>query len=76
MDETVELLAWIARRPRSYPEAIEAWRSNCPRHAVWDDAVSDGLIRIERDGGAARGSQVALTARGAALLDESSSFRR
>ena len=55
---TLELLAWISDRPRTYDETIEAWRSNCPRHPVWDDALSDGLVQV------VNGSEVALTARG------------
>jgi hypothetical protein len=43
--QTLELLGWVAARPRTYAEAIEAWRSNCPRLAVWDDAVTSGLVR-------------------------------
>jgi hypothetical protein len=41
-----ELLAWIGDAPRTYAETIEAWRSNCPRHPVLDDAFTDGLIRV------------------------------
>ena len=41
-----ELLAWVAAAPRTYAETIEAWRSNCPRHAVLDDAFTDGLISV------------------------------
>jgi hypothetical protein len=41
-----ELLDWIAARPRSYDDAIEAWRSNCPRHPVLDDAFTEGLIAV------------------------------
>jgi len=65
---TLELLAWISQRPRTYPEAIVAWVSNCPRHPVWDDAVSDGLIQVARED---RGDEarVALTASGRAALD-------
>ena len=63
---TLELLAWISRRPRTYAETLEAWRSTCPRLSVWDDAVIEGLVRIERDGPASR---VTLTASGRALLD-------
>lgn len=59
---TLELLTWISARPRTYAEAMEAWRSNCPRHSVWDDARIAGLV-------AANGSGVALTERGRALLD-------
>ena len=36
---TLELLAWIAERPRTYPETIEAWKSSCPRLTVWEDAL-------------------------------------
>ena len=42
---TVELLTWISTRRRTYADAIEAWRSTCPRHTVWDDALLDGLVR-------------------------------
>ena len=63
--ETLELLAWISSRPRTYDEAIEAWRSNCPRLAVWDDAFSDGLLQVVRNG---HGSHVALTSLGRATL--------
>ena len=41
-----ELLAWVADPPRTYTETIEAWRSNCPRNPVLDDAFTDGLIGV------------------------------
>jgi len=63
----VELLTWISVRPRTYPEAIDAWRSNCPRHSVWDDALTDGLVRVARDDGPAR--RVVLTSEGRRLLE-------
>jgi hypothetical protein len=56
-----EFLDWIADRPRTYDDAIEAWRSNCPRHPVLDDAFTDGLIAVV-DG------SVVLTAAGRELL--------
>jgi hypothetical protein len=59
---TLELLTWVSARPRTYVEAMEAWRSNCPRHSVWDDARIDGLV-------IANGSGVALTALGRAVLE-------
>jgi hypothetical protein len=55
-----ELLDWLAYRPRSYAETIEAWRSNCPRHPVLDDAFTDGLIEVA-------GGNVAPTERGRAV---------
>ncbi|MYZ50465.1 hypothetical protein [Propylenella binzhouense] len=62
-----DLLAWIALRPRSYGEAIDAWRTNCPRMPVWEDALESGLLRVEA-GGAMRARQVVVTAKGAALI--------
>jgi hypothetical protein len=56
-----ELLVWVGEKPRSYDETIEAWRSNCPRHPVLDDAFTDGLVRVE-------GGGVVLTDRARALL--------
>ena len=42
---TLELLEWVTARTRTYDDVREAWRSNCPRTAVWDDAVTEGLVR-------------------------------
>ena len=68
MDEAVypllcEFLAWISDRPRTYAEAMEAWRTSCPRHPVWEDALSAGLIQFEGED-----QRVTLTARGRAAL--------
>jgi hypothetical protein len=65
---TVELLAWVARRPRTYSEAIDAWRSNCPRLSAWDDALTGGLLRVSRGADGAGGAEVTVTARGSAML--------
>jgi hypothetical protein len=60
-----ELLAWISERPRSYAETIDVWKTNCPRLSLWEDALGDGLVRVERNG---RESHVALTAEGVRAL--------
>ncbi len=67
-DLTLQLLEWIADRPRTYAEAIEAWRTSCPRLSVWDDAAIDGLVRVvsSRNGSP---STVVITAEGRVLLD-------
>ena len=44
-----ELLEWVDFRPRSYQEAMDSWRSTCPRHSTWEDASIEGLVE-ERDG--------------------------
>ena len=64
--EILELLAWVAREPRTYPDAIEVWRTNCPQHAVWEDALGAQLIEVVRNGSQA---SVVVTARGRAALE-------
>ncbi|MGE5258760.1 MAG: hypothetical protein ACM3KE_18960 [Hyphomicrobiales bacterium] len=63
----MEFLAWVAGRQRTYVEAMEAWRSTCPRHTIWEDAVMGGLIRVDRRG-TVHQSEVRLTPRGRAIL--------
>lgn len=58
---TLELLVWIADRTRSYSETLEVWKTSCPRLAVWEDALADDLVRIDR-------GLVLLTAAGRELL--------
>lgn len=65
---TRELLQWIAREPRTYGEAMEAWRSNCPRHPVWDDACMDGLVEVLDEGPTMNDGAVVLTDLGRRLL--------
>lgn len=62
----LQFLAWVADRPRTYAETMDAWRSTCPHLSVWEDAIIDGLVRIE---GAPRRA-VTLTERGRSLLAE------
>ena len=57
---TLQLLAWIAEESRSYAETIDVWKTSCPRLSVWEDAVADGLVRIDR-------GSVRLTAAGSAV---------
>jgi hypothetical protein len=64
----VEFLRWVADRPRTYGEAMEAWRSSCPRQSVWEDALEDGLIQVENSRTLDR-SAVTLTSRGRTTLD-------
>jgi hypothetical protein len=64
----MEFLTWVSLRPRTYGEAMDSWRSTCPRLSTWEDALADGLIRIE-NAATMDQSKVTLTARGQALLD-------
>jgi hypothetical protein len=59
----VQFLTWVADRPRTREQAVEAWHS-CPHISVWEDAVVDGLVSTENDGR----HTIALTPRGRAIL--------
>jgi hypothetical protein len=62
----LQFLTWVADRPRNYAQAMEAWRSTCPRLSVWEDAIIGGLVRVENGPDRAvtltRGQQVLQTA--------------
>jgi hypothetical protein len=45
-----QFLEWVASGPRSYAEAMEVWRTSCPRFTIWEDAFLAGLVRLERSG--------------------------
>ena len=60
----LQFLAWVADRPRTYPQTMDAWRSTCPRLSVWEDAIIEGLVRIDNGNGRA----VMLTPRGRNVL--------
>src|ERR1700720_1192450 len=63
----LQFLAWVADRPRTYAPTMESWHSTCPGLAVWEDAIIDGLVRIDNEAG----RPVRLTPRGSAILEES-----
>ena len=65
---TLEFLDWVARRPRTYAETMDAWRTTCPRLTVWEDALAAGLIRVEH-GATRSASLIALTPQGHAALE-------
>ena len=66
----LELLAWIAARPRTYDETMRAWRTSCPRMPIWEDATSDGLVEVcsAEHGTTMSNAVVRLTAAGRAFL--------
>jgi hypothetical protein len=68
----LQFLNWVSSRTRTYAEAMDAWRSSCPRMTVWEDALSDGLIQFEGDGPLQQ-TEVTLTPRGRDVLTEGQS---
>lgn len=63
----LQMLAWIAERPRTYRETMDAWRTSCPRLPIWEDAVDDGLVEVVNNP-TTRAPRVSVTARGFTLL--------
>jgi hypothetical protein len=63
-----EFLEWVAFRPRTYADAMEAWQSHCPRFTLWEDALERDLIELEN--GSAT-SSLRLTSSGQAALHTS-----
>lgn len=70
----LEFLTWVAVRPRTYEEAMEAWQSHCPRQTIWEDAIIDGLVRIDGTP-QPQGSRILLTERGETLLKTGKNYR-
>jgi hypothetical protein len=69
----LDLLEWVAREPRPYAEVMEAWRTSCPRLAVWEEAVDRGLLVSQAIPG--RGVIVAVTPTGLGVLRDEGRIR-
>jgi hypothetical protein len=64
---TIQMLAWLDERPRTYAETLDAWKTSCPRLSIWEDALADRLVRIG-------GGSVQLTGAGRELIRGSRSL--
>ena len=64
----LDLVEWVAVRPRQYSEVIDAWRTSCPRLTVWEEALDRGLVRRANING--NGALVVATALGQEFLRE------
>jgi hypothetical protein len=62
----LDLVEWIAEKPRAYAEAMDAWRTSCPRLPIWEDATDLGFI--VRTPGNGAGAMVEATDAGRAFL--------
>ncbi len=71
---TLQFLAWLDEAPRTYGETMNAWRTSCPRLSIWEDALGDGLVRIENGHGPMRDARVKVTDKGKRMLAAIASF--
>ena len=65
----LDFLEWLAAEPRSYRDALDAWRTSCPRLTVWEDVIEAGYVVRAQDSG--HGEMVRVTASGQAYLEAS-----
>jgi hypothetical protein len=63
----LDLVEWIATRPRTYAAVMDAWRTSCPRLQIWEDATDLGLVLSERHSGSE--TVVSVTPAGRAFLE-------
>lgn len=61
----LDLIEWVAARPRTYAETMDAWRTSCPRLPIWEDAVELGYVVRAVEAGSLT---VAVTPAGEAFL--------
>ena len=45
---TLQLLEWLSESERTYAETVEVWHSHCPRLTIWEDALAEGLVQVQR----------------------------
>lgn len=57
-----DFVEWIGKEPRPYRDALDAWRTSCPRLTVWEEARDRGLV--ERKHVEGRGSFILATDKG------------
>jgi hypothetical protein len=64
---SLQFLDWLAGSPRSYGEVIDAWRTSCPRLPVWEEAITNGLVR-RTSGATMRDAKIVITEKGRQAL--------
>lgn len=40
----LDLVEWVAQKPKPMEVVLDAWRTSCPRLPVWEDAVDYGYL--------------------------------
>ena len=64
----LDLVEWVNKKPRTYAQVMDAWRTSCPRLTIWEDAVDRGyVVRIS---GVKSTAMVEVTQAGRKFLQE------
>ena len=69
----LDLIEWVATKPRRFSEVMEAWRTSCPRLAIWEDALDQGFVVSAHEEGV--GTVVRATPLGLSRLMEEGRLR-
>ena len=64
----VDLVSWVAKKPRPYSEVMDAWRTSCPRLSIWEDAIDHGFLKRKTDSEV--GQMVVVTDKGRTFLND------
>jgi hypothetical protein len=59
----LDLLEWIAAKPRPYSEVMDAWRTSCPRLTIWEEANDQGFVVQRTVGGVENVVEITQTGR-------------
>lgn len=70
----LDMVEWIAEKPRPYPEVLDAWHTSCPRLSVWEDAVGRGYVTQQMVPGA--GAVVSVSSSGKIFLRDNGRKQR
>ena len=62
----LDLVGWLENEPRKYTDVLDAWRTSCPRLAIWEEAVDRAFVAHQRIDG--QGACVVATDAGRAFL--------
>jgi hypothetical protein len=63
----LDFVQWVAAEPRSYADAMETWRTSCPRLTIWEDSIDRELVILRQLGSTL---QVEVTPQGRTFLSK------
>ena len=67
----MQFLEWVAGGNRTYADAMDTWRTSCPRLSIWEDALDAGFVEVV--GGASKNlAHVRISSHGKRVLAEQS----
>lgn len=69
-----DFVEWVGKEPRLYRDALDAWRTSCPRLTVWEEACDRGYVERRHIEG--QGSFVRVTDKGRRFVDGDRSAAR